>query len=63
MIRKIQEHIKPAQIRQKSYADKRERLLEFQVGDKLFLKVSPVKGVRRFNLSFENMFQTQIISS
>jgi len=49
VIRKIQEHIKAAQSTQKSYADKRRRPLEFQVGDKVFLKVSPAKGVRRFN--------------
>ena len=49
-IRKIQEHIKVAQSRQKSYADKRRRPLEFQVGDKVFLKVSPTKGVKRFGV-------------
>ncbi|GAB2302263.1 hypothetical protein Dimus_038966 [Dionaea muscipula] len=34
--------------RQKSYLDNRRRDLEFQVGDKVFLKVSPWKGVIRF---------------
>ncbi|GKB33509.1 putative reverse transcriptase domain-containing protein [Tanacetum coccineum] len=34
--------------RQKSYADKRRKPLEFQVGDKVMLKVSPWKGVIRF---------------
>ncbi|GKA79023.1 putative reverse transcriptase domain-containing protein [Tanacetum coccineum] len=34
--------------RQKSYADKRRNPLEFQVGDKVMLKVSPWKGVIRF---------------
>ena len=34
--------------RQKSYADKRRRPLEFQVGDLVFLKVAPFKGVMRF---------------
>ena len=37
-----------AQSRQKSYADKRRRPLEFQVGDAVFLKVAPLKGVMRF---------------
>ena len=37
-----------AQSRQKSYADKRRRPLEFQVGDSVFLKVAPFKGVIRF---------------
>ena len=49
-IRRIREHIKVAQSRQKSYADKRRRPLEFQVGDKVFLKVSPTKGVKRFGV-------------
>nr|GFC15939.1 putative reverse transcriptase domain-containing protein [Tanacetum cinerariifolium] len=34
--------------RQKSYADVRHRPLEFNVGDKVMLKVSPWKGVIRF---------------
>ena len=33
---------------QKSYADQRRRLLEFLVGDHVFLKVSPTKCVMRF---------------
>ncbi|KAL5558049.1 hypothetical protein UlMin_034260 [Ulmus minor] len=37
-----------AQSRQKSYADKRRRPLEFQVGEAVFLKVAPMKGVMRF---------------
>jgi len=38
-IRKIQEHIRATQSRQKSYVDKRRRPLEFNVGDKVFLEV------------------------
>nr|GEY08143.1 reverse transcriptase domain-containing protein [Tanacetum cinerariifolium] len=34
--------------RQKSYADVRRKPLEFQVGDRVMLKVSPWKGVVRF---------------
>ena len=37
-----------AQSRQKSYVDRRHRPLEFQVGDHVFLKVMPKKGVVRF---------------
>jgi hypothetical protein len=37
-----------AQSRQKSYADNRRRPLEFKVGDRVFLKVSPMRGVMRF---------------
>ncbi|XP_019242010.1 PREDICTED: uncharacterized protein LOC109222055, partial [Nicotiana attenuata] len=36
------------QSRQKSYADKRRRDLVFTIGDKVFLRVSPMKGVMRF---------------
>ncbi|GKA41086.1 hypothetical protein Tco_0733679 [Tanacetum coccineum] len=35
-------------VRLRSYADKRCKPLEFQVGDKVMLKVSPWKGVIRF---------------
>ena len=44
----IQQHIKTAQSRQKSYADDRRRDLEFAVGDRVFLKISPWKGIMRF---------------
>jgi hypothetical protein len=36
------------QDRQKSYADTHRRDLEFIKGDKVFLKVAPMKGVARF---------------
>ncbi|KAD3067307.1 hypothetical protein E3N88_35187 [Mikania micrantha] len=44
----IQERIKAARDRQKSYADNRRRPLEFQVGNRVMLKVSPWKGIFRF---------------
>ncbi|KAD5802299.1 hypothetical protein E3N88_13659 [Mikania micrantha] len=44
----IRDRIKAAQDRQKSYADTRRKPLEFQVGDKVMLKVSPWKGIVRF---------------
>ncbi|KAD6119078.1 hypothetical protein E3N88_10349 [Mikania micrantha] len=47
-IDQIRAHLKAAQDRQKSYADKRRRPIEFQVGDFVLLKVSPWKGVIRF---------------
>ncbi|GKA47453.1 putative reverse transcriptase domain-containing protein [Tanacetum coccineum] len=40
--------LKAARERQKSYADKRRKPLEFSVGDYDLLKVSPWKGVVRF---------------
>ncbi|GJR93958.1 putative reverse transcriptase domain-containing protein [Tanacetum coccineum] len=44
----IKSRIQAARDRQKSYADVRQKPLEFQVGDKVMLKVSPWKGVIRF---------------
>ncbi|GKD75372.1 putative reverse transcriptase domain-containing protein, partial [Tanacetum coccineum] len=44
----IKHHLQASRDRQKSYADKRRKPLEFQVGDKVMLKVSPWKGVIRF---------------
>ncbi|GJX51259.1 putative reverse transcriptase domain-containing protein [Tanacetum coccineum] len=45
---KIKKHIQAARDRQKRYADRRRKPLEFQVRDKVMLKVSPWKGVIRF---------------
>ena len=44
----VRDRLKIARDRQKSYADKRRRDLQFKVGDRVFLKVSPWKGVLRF---------------
>nr|GEW31358.1 putative reverse transcriptase domain-containing protein [Tanacetum cinerariifolium] len=44
----IKEKLKAARDRQKSYADNRRKPLEFEVGDKVLLKVSPWKGLMRF---------------
>jgi hypothetical protein len=44
----IQARMKAAQDRQKSYADRKRRKLEFAVGDKVLLKVSPTRGITRF---------------
>nr|GEY58368.1 retrotransposable element Tf2 [Tanacetum cinerariifolium] len=44
------EKLKEARTRQKSYADKHRKSFEFQLGDHVFLKVSPARGVRRFSI-------------
>ena len=41
----IQKNLKAAQSRQKSYADKKRQAISFQVGEHVYLRVSPVKGV------------------
>nr|GEY08626.1 putative reverse transcriptase domain-containing protein [Tanacetum cinerariifolium] len=44
----IKQRIQAAQDRQKSYADLKQKPMEFEVGDRVMLKVSPWKGVVRF---------------
>ena len=44
----IQERMRTAFSRQKSYADPRRRDVQFGVGDHIFFKISPMKGVMRF---------------
>lgn len=47
-VKLIKERLKAAQDRLKSYYDNRQRALEFDVSDKVFLKISPQKGVIHF---------------
>src|SRR6266508_456051 len=49
-VRVIQNHLKTAQSRQKSYSDKRRRPWEFEVGSWAYLRVTPMKGVHRFGI-------------
>nr|GEV40398.1 putative reverse transcriptase domain-containing protein [Tanacetum cinerariifolium]GEZ64287.1 putative reverse transcriptase domain-containing protein [Tanacetum cinerariifolium] len=44
----IKQRIQAAQDRQKSYVDLKRKPMEFEVGDRVMLKVSPWKGVVRF---------------
>jgi hypothetical protein len=46
----IQSHLKAAQNHLKIYADKRRRPLQFEVGDYVYLKGSPMKGVHWFGI-------------
>jgi len=46
----VRENMRVAQSRQKSYADHRRRDLSFEVGDYVYLKVSPMRGLRRFKV-------------
>ena len=47
-VKSIQEKFLVAQSRQKEYADRKVRDLEFMEGEQVLLKVSPMKGVMRF---------------
>jgi hypothetical protein len=46
----IRENLKLAQMRQKSYHDKGTAPRHYEVGDYIYLKVSPTKGVQRFGV-------------
>ena len=46
----IRENLRIAQSRQKTYIDRRRRELHLKVGDYVYLKVSPFKGTRRFQV-------------
>jgi hypothetical protein len=44
-VRMVRENLWIAQSRQKSYADHRQREVGFEVGDYMYLKVSPMRGL------------------
>jgi hypothetical protein len=46
----VRENLRVAQSRQKSYANHRRRELSFEVGDFIYLKVSPMRGLRRLKV-------------
>jgi hypothetical protein len=46
----IRENLRIAQSRQKSYADGKRRDVAFQEGDYVYLKVSPIRGLRMFKV-------------
>jgi hypothetical protein len=49
-VRTVRENPRVTQLRQKSYADHRRRELSFEVGDFVYLKVSPMRGLRCFKV-------------
>jgi hypothetical protein len=49
-IHRIQDNLKATKSCQEAYANKRCRPLEFEVGDHVYLRVSPMKGVKRFRV-------------
>jgi hypothetical protein len=49
-VAEIREKLKAAQSRQKNYADKKRREISFNPGDFVYLKVSPIRGTRRFQV-------------
>jgi hypothetical protein len=49
-VRTVRENLRIAQSRQKSYANHRRRELSFEVGDLVYLKVSPMRGLQGFKV-------------
>jgi hypothetical protein len=50
IVHHIQDNLKASKSHQETYANKRRRPLEFKVRDHVYLRVSPVKGVKRFGM-------------
>jgi hypothetical protein len=49
-VKTIQNNLKVAQSRQKIYTDIRRRPLQFQIGDFVYLRVSPTRGIQQFSV-------------
>jgi hypothetical protein len=49
-VRMVRQNLRVAQSRQKSYTDHRRRELSFEVGDFVYLEVSPMRGLHRFKV-------------
>jgi hypothetical protein len=49
-VRMVRENLRVAQSRQKSYTDHSRRELIFEVGDFVYLNMSPMRGLRRFEV-------------
>jgi hypothetical protein len=49
-VKVIRENLRAAQMRQKSYHDEGKVQREYQVGERVYLKVSQTKGVQRFGV-------------
>jgi hypothetical protein len=50
IVHRVQEILKAVMSRQETYANKRRQPLEFEVGNHVYLRVSPMKGVKRFGM-------------
>ncbi|XP_071674479.1 uncharacterized protein [Lolium perenne] len=49
-VRLIRDRLKIAQSRQKSYADSKRMEVTYEIGDRAYLRVSPLRGVKRFGV-------------
>ena len=49
-VKLIRDRLKVAQSRQKSYADSKHKEVTYEIGDRAYLRVSPLRGVKRFGV-------------
>ena len=49
-VKLIRDRLKVAQSRQKSYGDSKRKETVYEVGDRVYLRVSPLRGVKRFGV-------------
>src|SRR4051812_24976679 len=49
-VKLVKDRLKIAQSRQKSYVDRKRREVTYEVGDRAYLRVSPLRGVKRFGV-------------
>ena len=49
-VKLIRDRLKIAQSRQKSYTDAKRKDVTYEVGDRAYLKVSPIRGIKRFGI-------------
>ncbi|XP_073357951.1 uncharacterized protein [Aegilops tauschii subsp. strangulata] len=49
-VKLIRDRLKVAQSRQKSYADSKRKEVTYKIGDRAYLRVSPLRGVKRFGV-------------
>ena len=49
-VKVVQENLRAAQSRQKRYFDKRRKPLKFNIGDHVYLRVSPTRGIQCFGI-------------
>jgi hypothetical protein len=50
IVHRIQDNLKAVKSRQETYANKRHRPLQLEAGNYVYLRVSPMKGVKRFGV-------------
>ena len=49
-VKLIRDRLKIAQSRQKSYADSKRMEVTYEIGDRAYMRVSPLRGVKRFGV-------------